>query len=136
MTSLIVFDLSEVLIRGLIGIEAYYAEVLGIPPEDALLLFGGENLHQYCRGAIDESQYLAAVTRAHAGIVAENARHVIRKNFAVMMPGVRELTETLRRAHRLVLVSDHGRDWVEHILAIHPWLQSGRSVSSPSSTAA
>ncbi len=122
METVIVFDLSEVLISGLVGIEAALAAEVGLPPEELLALFSGEHQHRYFCGEISEDQYLEVMNRLIPVLSPERLCQVIRENFRRRVPDTLELAQRLARTHRVVLLSDHGKEWVEHILEIHPWL--------------
>jgi HAD superfamily hydrolase (TIGR01509 family) len=122
MDPVVVFDLSEVLICGLVGVEVSFAPVLGLTPADTLALFAGDHLQRYCRGEIGEDDYLAQVVRQAPSLSVNDLKAAIRRNFHVALPGIRELAAELAARYRVVLLSDHGREWVEYILAIHPWL--------------
>jgi hypothetical protein len=122
MDPVVVFDLSEVLISGLVGVEVALAPALRLSPHETLALFGGDHLQGYCRGEMTEEDYLAAVIRQAPSLQVNDVKSAIRRNFAAVVPGVRELAAELAARHRVVLLSDHGREWVEHILSIHPWL--------------
>jgi 2-haloacid dehalogenase len=122
MTAVIVFDLSEVLIRGLIGVESSLAAAAGLPAEEVRALLCGDHQHRYFCGTISEEDYLDAVLRGAPGLSREALRAAVRENFRGVIPGTRALAERLAATHRVVLLSDHGREWVEHILQIHPWL--------------
>jgi 2-haloacid dehalogenase len=125
MITCIIFDLSEVIIAGLIGVEQALSREHGLEPQRILEHFGGEHLDKLCRGECSEAEYLSAV-RAVAGwqLPDEALQHAIRKNFARRIQGMPELVERLAKTHELVLLSDHGREWVEHIEQIHPFLQT------------
>jgi FMN phosphatase YigB (HAD superfamily) len=122
MNPVIVFDLSEVLIRGLVGVEVALAHTLGLGHRETLALFGGEHLDRYCRGEISEDVYLDAVIRQLPSLDKDSLKVAIRENFRGPVTGTRDLAIELSARHRLVLLSDHGREWVETILQIHPWL--------------
>ena len=120
----LVFDLSEVLIAGLVGLEKILAPRLGCSEPEALRTLGGEGLQALCRGQISEERYLAQVL-ANTGwkLSAAELKSLIRANFALEVPGMRALIQALLADRaRLVLLSDHAAEWAAHIRAIHPFL--------------
>ena len=54
----LIFDLSEVLIRGLVGIDDALGEILGIKSDRLLHKFGGNDLRALCKNDITEDEYL------------------------------------------------------------------------------
>jgi putative hydrolase of the HAD superfamily len=117
----IIFDLSEVLISGLIGIEESMAPRLGVSSSEVLSAFGGEPLMQYCRGEISENTYLESViSKTGWSISVAELKQKIRTNFSRKVIGMEVLLERLARQYELVLLSDHGREWVQHIHELHP----------------
>jgi FMN phosphatase YigB (HAD superfamily) len=122
MDPVVVFDLSEVLIYGLVGVEVSLAPVLELTPGETLALFAGDHLYRYCRGEVREEDYLAEIIRQAPSLSVNDLKDAIRRNFHVALPGSRELAAELAARYRVVLLSDHGREWVDYILAIHPWL--------------
>jgi 8-oxo-dGTP pyrophosphatase MutT (NUDIX family)/FMN phosphatase YigB (HAD superfamily) len=112
------------LISGLVGVESSLAAVAGLPPAELLALFSGEHQHRYFCGEITENDYLDAVIRLAPSLTRERLRAAIRENFRQVIPGTAELAARLATGYRVVLLSDHGREWVEHILEIHPWLMT------------
>lgn len=64
MIRTIIFDLSEVLIPGLIGIEEPLSVRLQVASEEVLAAFGGRLLEDLCRGNLSEDVYLSRIVRA------------------------------------------------------------------------
>ncbi|HEX7004948.1 MAG TPA: HAD family phosphatase [Trueperaceae bacterium] len=119
----IIFDLSEVLIAGLIGIETSLAERFGMDPEAVLRAFGGTHLDELLHGRSSEEEYLQSVLGVHgwdAG--AAELKELIRANFRRRVEGMDEIVEALAERFDLVLLSDHGTEWVNFIRSIHPFL--------------
>lgn len=120
----IVFDLSEVLIYGLIQLEDGFAERIGLPESFFFTAFGGPELQAFFRGKIIEDEYLAGVIqRNQMTISLADLKTAIRSNFRHRYPGMQAVLEGLKPNYALVLLSDHGREWVDHILDIHPFLE-------------
>jgi len=57
----LIFDLSEVLIRGLVGIDDKLCELLGMQCDNLLNKFGGEYLRALCKNEITEEKYLKSI---------------------------------------------------------------------------
>jgi HAD superfamily hydrolase (TIGR01509 family) len=123
MQRVIIFDLAEVLIEGLSSLRLPLAEQLNIPPDTVIPGLGGEPLVALMEGKICEETYWQRVlertrwtiTEVELGLLARHA-------FCRTIPGMPELLASLR-AHRLVLLSDHAREWMAYIDAMHPFLQ-------------
>src|SRR5436305_1202527 len=62
----IIFDLSEVLIAGLCGVEESLALRFRRPGPEILSAFGGELLIRLCRGEISEDFYLESIIANNA----------------------------------------------------------------------
>jgi putative hydrolase of the HAD superfamily len=119
----VIFDLAEVLIAGLPRCEAELAPVFGISPEAVLPGLRGEVMLAYNRGELSEDEYWARTCARNGwrGDVAR-AKAVLRRNFERKVPGSEELLREIAPRHRVFLLSDHGREWIDHILAVHPFL--------------
>lgn len=119
----IIFDLSEVLISGLCGVEDAIAARVGGSPADILSALGGEPLLSLCRGELTEDGYWNSVL-AQAGwpMAAAELKQLSRVNFARKIDHMEDLLPVLAAHYELVLLSDHGREWVEHIRELHPHL--------------
>jgi 2-haloacid dehalogenase len=119
----LLFDLSEVLIAGLRGVEKGLAQRLEHPEDEILRLFAGDSLRRLCRGEISEDGYLHAVAVALAGALEpDELRGIVRSNFHQEVPGMRDLVCRLEGVVDLVLVSDHAREWIAYIEDVHPFL--------------
>jgi FMN phosphatase YigB (HAD superfamily) len=119
----LVFDLSEVLIAGLLGVEEKLAPAAGVLERDILAALGGEGLRELCCGEVTEDAYLQNVLdESQWPVTAEKLKRHIRANFHWKIGGMKELVVSLAQRHRLALYSDHAREWIEYILQIHPFL--------------
>jgi HAD superfamily hydrolase (TIGR01509 family) len=119
----IIFDLSEVLIAGLLGIEEELSQHCPVTRETALAHLGGDNLWRLCRGQLTEEEYLDhAYSQSAWTLPREQLRRIIRHNFTRKVPGSEQLLLALHARFELVLLSDHAREWVEHIRSLHPFL--------------
>ncbi len=125
MSPRIIFDLSEVLIPGLLGVEKNLAPLLRLPEEEILRAFQGDLLQQICRGEITEDVYLQEILALQNwDIAAEVLKRNIRDNFHREVPGTRPILLHLATRHEVVLLSDHAREWVAYVKSIHPFLST------------
>ncbi len=120
----LIFDLSEVIISGIIGIEKHFAPMLGLDERTTILGFSGEPLIAYSLGQGNEDDYIANVlARSDWSLDPLEIKQVIRENFLHEVAGMVELVTTLASAYDLVLFSDHARDWIAYIEMAHPFMR-------------
>ena len=82
MVQTIIFDLSEVLIAGLIGIEKELAPLVNLSEEDFLEGLWTDSFWELMKGKISEDEYLSDVFKRNKWEVDKNIfKKVIRKNF-------------------------------------------------------
>ena len=123
MTRTLIFDLSDVLIPGLNGIEAPLATRLCVPPDTILPAFRGFLLDTLCCGLISEEAYLRLVCEQKGwNLDHGELKQIIRHNFRRRVPGMQTMLLALAQRYELVLLSDHGAEWVAAIHGYHPWL--------------
>ena len=121
----IIFDLAEVIIAGLVNVEPELGRIFGVPPETVANTIRGEIMDDYCRGRMTEDEYWRR-TMARGGWPdrVDQAKAAVRRNFHSPVPGteaiIRELAGT--KSYRVCLLSDHGREWIDYILPLHPVL--------------
>jgi HAD superfamily hydrolase (TIGR01509 family) len=128
MTQTIIFDLSEVLIAGLLGVEQTLAQRLSMPPETILAALGGDLLNEICQGAITEEHYLARILASEKWDVSESElKQTIRENFHHRVAGMDGVLEKLAAQRELFLLSDHAREWAGYIQDMHPFLRIFRA---------
>ena len=121
--SILLFDLSEVLIAGLVGVESMLAPRVGEDEDDVLKELGGPALVELCLGRCTETQYLRIVLeRTDWPISAEDLKVLVRTNFHHVIETMPVLVEQLAERITLALVSDHAREWIEYIEAAHGFL--------------
>ena len=124
MPRTLIFDLSDVLIAGLVGIERPLAQRLHVAPKAILKVFETHGLHELCCGRMTENEYLAGILkRERWDISIPELKRIIRRNFHRRVPGMGRLLLRLGRRHELVLLSDHAAEWTAYIQRIHPWLR-------------
>lgn len=120
----IIFDLSEVLISGLCGVEQKLSLRLAQPPAEILSALGGDRLQQICQGKISEDVFLKLAISDHGWKITTNElKQAIRENFRCKVAGMEELLQQLAAHYDLILLSDHAKEWVQYIHELHPHLQ-------------
>ena len=128
MITTLIFDLSEVLIAGLFGIEKPLAAKLGVAEADIVPVFGGPRLDDLCCGRISEDAYLGRIlVRTRWSVTPPELKHIIRDNFHHRVPGMEELVKRLAQKYELILLSDHAREWIAYIRDVHPLLEIFRA---------
>jgi len=124
MIQCIIFDLSEVLIAGLVGIEKPLSCELDLPEDEILPCFAGSLLEELLIGRISEDAYLIqVVTREEWQVEVARLKAVIRHNFHRQVRGSVDLLMALASTYELALLSDHAVEWVSYITSIHPFLE-------------
>ena len=124
MIRTVIFDLAEVLIAGLWGVENDLADLFGVTAEDIIANLGGEIMDDYCRGRMSEEEYWQRTIRrcgwpAHI----ERAKAAVRSNFRRTVPGSESIVRELAgQRYRVCLLSDHGREWIDFVRTVHPLL--------------
>ncbi|MEW5870973.1 MAG: HAD-IA family hydrolase [Chloroflexota bacterium] len=123
MPQTLIFDLSEVLIAGLLGIERPLSARLHVDEERILPAFGGPLLRDLCCGLLSEEDYLnQVITTQRWQLSPAEIKPIIRANFRQRVPGMEALLRRLAPRCELVLHSDHAVEWVDYIHAVHPFL--------------
>jgi FMN phosphatase YigB (HAD superfamily) len=108
----ILFDLSEVVLRGLKGTN----ELLGVRlnraiAEDAFL---GSDATRLFHGEILEDEYLGSLIATHDwGIAADDLKGLIRSNFGPVEGTASVIADLKGQGYRLGLLSVHAREWVD-----------------------
>ena len=119
----IIFDLSEVLILGLVGIEKQLSPLVPTPENEILNCFGGQLLEEICRGHLSEDAYLQQIiTNEGWDIQSGTIKKVIRHNFHQEIEGTIPILMNLASEYEVVLLSDHAKEWITYIKSIHPFL--------------
>jgi len=121
----VIFDLSEVLIHGVVRFEEGIAREIGVTAQTSAAAFGGPHLHALLEGSISEDRYLKEVIEKNAWAIApDRLKTLIRQNFNATLPGTIEIAHQLSHSYRLALLSDHAREWASYIIAAHEFLDS------------
>jgi HAD superfamily hydrolase (TIGR01509 family) len=120
----IIFDLSEVLIAGLVGIEEPISHLLNLPEQTISKAFYNDRLFALCRSEISEDDYLRHILNEYGDpLFLDRLKRIIRKNFHHRVPGMESILNQLKGQYELTLLSDHAREWIAYIRSIHPFLE-------------
>lgn len=107
----IIFDLSGVLIKGLVGIEHYLSHHI---KEIQVTDFFMSELDDFFLGKISEEEYWQAVLKKNKWDLSINEmKTAVRKNFEEI-EGTREIIKSLKKRYKLGLLSVHTKEWVEY----------------------
>lgn len=112
MITTIIFDLSEVLLTGLLGTERQIYEMYGIKVENSQwrIKEQGKLFH----GEITEDEYFSAVIREYGWqLNANHLKAAVRKNFREI-EGIRDIVIKLKKnSYKLGILSIHAREWIQ-----------------------
>lgn len=114
----IIFDLSEVIISGYHGVEKLLREQFGIPEQDfkEQKQLKNELFLDLMRGILSEEEYLEELLKGtNWNISLKQLKTAIRQNLNRPVPGTIEIVRKLKDNYRLILLSDHTKEWVEYI---------------------
>lgn len=110
----IIFDLSDVYIKGIIGVETEISNFTSKKVKNEDLY--NEATTQLFNGKISENQYWKLISKRNKwNISIPLLKRLIRKNMTEI-EGTRELIEKLKndKKHKLGLFSVHAKEWAEH----------------------
>ncbi len=123
MIRIILFDLSDVLVIGLTGIELKLQPYLHRTGDEILEQFRSEAMRDFLLGYCSEDEYLQQLKQSFGWEPSiDQLKLIIRQHFRTAIPGTREIVESLARRYPLYLLSDHGREWIQYIEAEHAFL--------------
>lgn len=118
----IIFDLAEVLIRGIIGLESELAAAFGAKTTGTDV-FSWIELRALFEGRLSEDAFWQQTLQRNAWFGSTAiAAALVRKNFKHLIPGTVEVARDLSRKYQMALLSDHSREWIQDILNDHPFL--------------
>ncbi len=107
----IIFDLSDVLIKGFVGCERHLSEY---PQKIQATDFFISELDDFFEGRISEGAYWKAVLKKNKwSLSVDDLKKAVRKNFEEI-EGTREIIKKLRKRYKLGLLSVHTKEWVEY----------------------
>jgi HAD superfamily hydrolase (TIGR01509 family) len=120
MITTLLWDLSEVLIAGLVGVEYTLAPQINQPPQAILDGLGHEPLRQLCCNEINVAEYYCMVINQNDWhIPAAQLDTAIKDHFHTTIPGGIALMKQLSEKYQCILVSDHGKEWTQYIRSAH-----------------
>lgn len=120
MITTLLWDLSEVLIAGLVGVEQTLAPQINRPPQAILDGLGHEPLRTLCCNKITASEYYRRViNKNNWPISATRLNSAITEHFHTTIPDGISLLKKLSSQYQCILVSDHGEEWTRYIRTIH-----------------
>lgn len=107
----IIFDLSDVLIKGFVGSERHLGQnYQKIQASDFFI----SELDGFFLGKISEDEYWKAVLKKNKwSLSIDDLKRAVRKNFEEI-EGTREIIKKLRKRYKLGLLSVHTKEWVEY----------------------
>ena len=113
MITTIIFDLSEVYLKGIFGSHTNLEKKLGFSVADEY--FYNEEFNQFMLGQLTEDDYWRSIIRKNSwDISIEALKQIARKNF-IEIKGTRKIIEKLKEMeYTLVLLSNHGKEWIEY----------------------
>ena len=121
MYSTLIFDLSEVFISGLTGVEVTLAPRLDLPEREIFdAMFAPPTPDFFC-GRMTEAAWLEQLIRNHrwVGVSAEELGGIMRRNFDRRVEGTESLVRKLAGRYELAMLSDHAREWIDYIRPRH-----------------
>lgn len=112
MIPTIIFDLSEVLLHGMYGVEKKIEAALGMSVPNNKLYVEKE-AEQFFNGELTEEEFWKKIIkRNHWNINIANLKRLIRENMTEI-EGTREIIEKLKEnGYTLGLLSVHGKEWI------------------------
>jgi FMN phosphatase YigB (HAD superfamily) len=121
MHSTLIFDLSEVFISGLTGVEVTLAPRLDLPEREIFDAMFAPPTPDFFRGKMTEAAWLEQLIRNQGwvGISARELAGIMRLNFDRRVEGTEALVRQLSGRYELALLSDHAREWIDYIRPRH-----------------
>jgi putative hydrolase of the HAD superfamily len=119
----IMFDLSDVLVVGLTGVGEVLQGRLQYTPSEILAQLRSSAMRDFLLGSTTEDVYLRQVIQEFAWeIDLDELKQLIRSHFDQAIAGMPQIVDGLAGGYPLYLLSDHGREWIEHIEKKHAFL--------------
>ncbi|MCL5433170.1 MAG: HAD family phosphatase [Patescibacteria group bacterium] len=113
MITTIIFDLSEVFLSGMRGVEKRISKA--IKEEITSQMCFENETEQLFHGKITEEEYWKKVIKKYKWNITTNKLKMLIRENMVEIDGTREIVEKLKKnGYRLGLLSVHAKEWVEH----------------------
>ncbi len=121
MYSTLIFDLSEVFISGLTGVEVTLAPRLKLPEKEIFDAMFAPPTYEFFVGKVTEQHWLEQLIRKNAwtGVTAAELATIVRLNFDRRVEGTEALARQLAGRYELAILSDHAREWMDYIRPRH-----------------
>jgi phosphoglycolate phosphatase-like HAD superfamily hydrolase len=124
MIKYLIFDLSEVLIRGILGVEVPLSKVLNRSQKSILDGLCGVGLEDLCRGKISENTFLKnVIIQEKWSIEITELKKYLRQNFQIKIDKMPELIKLLSSDYDIILMTDHCREWIKYIEDQHEFMK-------------
>ncbi|MFH1221694.1 MAG: HAD family phosphatase [Candidatus Micrarchaeota archaeon] len=117
MITTIIFDLSEVYLQGLAGVEHYLEPIINIKANEIKSGIRGPELIALFHGELSEEEYwLKIIEKNNWKVDVNTFKKAVRDNFKEIK-GTREIIEQLNEnGFKLGLLSVHTKEWIDHCL--------------------
>lgn len=115
----IIFDLSEVIITGYIGIEAEVEKYTGIKASEFLTrkLDTLNIFFDLMRGFLTEEEYYTALlANTNWSITPNDMKKIVRQYLNQPVKGTLDIIKKLKGKYKLILLSDYVQEWKVYIL--------------------
>jgi FMN phosphatase YigB (HAD superfamily) len=116
MISVIIFDLAEVILSGLLGVEEKISRKLNMEATEILNKLNNEHLIKLFKGKISEDEYWNLVLKETSwNVDIDLLKKLIRENFREI-EGTRAILIRLKNNNniKLGLLSVHAKEWIEY----------------------
>ena len=119
----IIFDLSEVLISGIYGIEKRLSPILNLEEKIISRQLYDSSFPDLMLGNLTEDIFLEEViSNYNWKIKKEIVKKEIRQNLLNEIKGTKGILLKLSNNYNLILLSDHCTEWVEQVIKSHDFL--------------
>lgn len=115
----IIFDMSEVIIRGIHGVEDIIEKETNISAKEyeTRRIAVNDDFIEFMRGRISEDEYIRILLEGTSwNIESSTIKQIIRRNLGIPIAGTQNIIELLKGKVNLILLSDYPSEWKEEIL--------------------
>ena len=120
MINYIIFDLSEVIISGYKGSEYTIGKLVNRDPEEVDRYLKSDLFIDLLDGKIKENEYIDGILeQTKWNLDRGTFKKIIRENHNQEVPGTIEIVKRLKQEYKLVLLSDHVKEWIEDIIKVN-----------------